>query len=310
MQKTPQYDGTLLPGALAAQPGLIAGAFQFDGTAALVSTLFTLPPQGTITLWVKPHKIQATHGIIGTFGTDGGANRLWIVATGDDGGPGVGPNRLVVNLGDRGTNHLDIPSPFIIDSWTHLALTFDYLSHNYTLYVNGQVAQTATAELAVPRKPLDFGGIRSDFNQNFYWDGWLDEVFIFDHVLPLEDIQDLAMPVVPFTGFFPPLSNLPVLNVVQAGQSIPVKFSLGENRGLAIFAPGYPKSQSVPCDPDDPINDVQPTETAGGSGLTYDPTTDEYTYLWKTDRQWRKSCRQLLLRLTDGIDHKADFRFK
>ncbi len=135
--------------------------------------------------------------------------------------------------------------------------------------------------------------LSSVFGQNFYWHGRMDEVLVFDHALAPEEIQDLATPVVPFTGFFPPLSNPPVLNVVQAGQAIPVKFSLGENRGLAIFAPGSPQSQGVPCDSDGPSNDVQPTDTAGGSGLTYDPTTDEYTYVWKTDRKWRNTCRTI-----------------
>jgi hypothetical protein len=161
-----------------------------------------------------------------------------------------------------------------------------------------------------PTQLLDFGGLRSEFEQNFFWKGLMDEVLVFDHVLTAAEIEELATPVVPFTGFFPPISNPSVLNVVQAGQAIPVKFSLGENRGLAIFQPGYPKSQGIACDPDDLINDVQVTDTLSQSGLTYDPTTDEYTYVWKTDRKWRGTCRQLLLRLTDGIDHKADFRFK
>jgi hypothetical protein len=276
----------------------------------LVHTSFFLPPRGTIALWVKPRNIQATHGIIGTFGDNNGDDRLWITATGADGGPGVGPNRVAVNLGSRFVNDLDIPSPFTGASWVHLALTFDYISHNSTIYVNGQAMQTSTAVRPQPSYPLDFGGEQSFFGQNFYWDGWLDEVCIFDHVLPLADIQELAMPMIPFAGFFPPISNLPALNVVQAGQTLPVKFSLEGNRGWAIFQPGSPKSQGIPCDPADPINDMQVTDTLSQSGLIYDPTTDEYTYVWKTEKTWRNSCRTLLLQLTDGISHTADFRFK
>jgi probable HAF family extracellular repeat protein len=113
-----------------------------------------------------------------------------------------------------------------------------------------------------------------------------------------------------FTGFFPPISNPPVLNEVKAGQAIPVKFSLHGNQGLNIFATGYPKSQEVLCDTDAPLNDVQATNTAGGSSLTYDPSTDQYTYTWKTDKSWGGTCRQLIVQLTDGTTHVANFHFK
>jgi hypothetical protein len=84
-----QYDGFLVGDAKAGIPGIIAGAFQFDGTGDLVSTPLTLPSQGTIALWVKPFSITDTHGIVGTFGDNNGDNRLWITATGDNGGPGA-----------------------------------------------------------------------------------------------------------------------------------------------------------------------------------------------------------------------------
>src|SRR5207237_6662926 len=38
-----------------------------------------------------------------------------------------------------------------------------------------------------------------------------------------------------FTGFFSPVGNPPVLNAVNAGRAIPVKFSLSGNKGLDIF---------------------------------------------------------------------------
>ena len=36
-----------------------------------------------------------------------------------------------------------------------------------------------------------------------------------------------------------------VYNVAKAGSSIPIKFSLHGNQGLAIFAAGYPLSQQI-----------------------------------------------------------------
>jgi hypothetical protein len=49
--------------------------------------------------------------------------------------------------------------------------------------------------------------------------------------------------------------------------------------------------------------------TAGGSSLSYDPTLDQYNYVWKTDRAWAGSCRQLVVKLVDGTFHRANFKF-
>jgi hypothetical protein len=54
-----------------------------------------------------------------------------------------------------------------------------------------------------------------------------------------------------------------------SGSSIPVKFSLGGNQGLAIFAAGYPVSSPVPCDASEPGAVIEETVNAGGSSLSY-----------------------------------------
>jgi len=113
-----------------------------------------------------------------------------------------------------------------------------------------------------------------------------------------------------FTGFFPPISNLPTLNSVNAGRSIPIKFSLSGNKGLDIFAAGSPASGVIPCNSTDPVVDVTPADTAGSSTLTYDASSDTYQYVWKTDPAWAGTCRQLVIQLNDGTTHRADFKFK
>ena len=113
-----------------------------------------------------------------------------------------------------------------------------------------------------------------------------------------------------FAGFFQPVDNLPVFNVVQAGRAIPVKFSLSGYKGLGIFAVGSPSSGPVACNSNDPASDLTETVTAGGSSLSYDPTTDRYNYVWKTDQSWAGTCRQLVIELNDGSIHRANFRFK
>jgi hypothetical protein len=41
---------------------------------------------------------------------------------------------------------------------------------------------------------------------------------------------------------------LPTLNIASAGSSIQVKFSLGGNQVVAIFAAGFPVSSQIHCD--------------------------------------------------------------
>jgi hypothetical protein len=99
------------------------------------------------------------------------------------------------------------------------------------------------------------------------------------------------------------------MNVVRAGASVPVKFSLNGDQGLDILVAGYPISQQIVCESGTPQDDVEETVTAGSSGLSYDAASDTYTYLWKTNRAWANTCRQLNVRLDDGSEHRANFRF-
>lgn len=113
-----------------------------------------------------------------------------------------------------------------------------------------------------------------------------------------------------FAGFFQPVDNLPMLNVVNAGQAIPVKFSLSGYKGLSIFAAGYPASGVILCDASAPASLIEETVAAGGSSLTYDGGTDRYHYVWKTNKAWAGTCRQLVIRLRDGTERRANFMFR
>jgi Domain of unknown function (DUF5011)/HYR domain/PKD domain len=113
-----------------------------------------------------------------------------------------------------------------------------------------------------------------------------------------------------FVGFFSPVANPPTFNVVNAGRAIPVKFSLSGNKGLGIFAPNSPSSGPIACDASANASVLEDTLTAGNSSLSYDPTTDQYVYVWKTDASWAGTCRQLVVHLSDGSTHRANFRFR
>jgi predicted extracellular nuclease len=113
-----------------------------------------------------------------------------------------------------------------------------------------------------------------------------------------------------FTGFYPPINNPPSVNSAKAGNSIPVKFSLGGNQGLNIFATGYPQSVQIACNTGAVIGSPTPAVNAGGSSLSYDPLTNLYNFVWTTDKSWAGTCRQLIVMLMDGTVQTANFKFK
>jgi hypothetical protein len=112
-----------------------------------------------------------------------------------------------------------------------------------------------------------------------------------------------------FVGFFAPVADLPALNRIKAGSAVPVKFSLGGNFGLDVMATGSPASQSIDCSSSASVSSITDTVSAGESSLTFDGTSGQYTYVWKTDRAWAGSCRQLVLRFKDGTEQRSSFDF-
>ncbi|HEX5706957.1 MAG TPA: HYR domain-containing protein [Pyrinomonadaceae bacterium] len=113
-----------------------------------------------------------------------------------------------------------------------------------------------------------------------------------------------------FTGFFSPVNNLPTINQVNAGRAIPVKFSLSGNKGLGVFAAGSPSSGAFACGTSDPVVDMSGTIEASENSFSYSASGDQYNFVWKTESAWAGTCRQLVLTLTDGTTHRANFKFK
>lgn len=116
-----------------------------------------------------------------------------------------------------------------------------------------------------------------------------------------------------FHGFFQPVDNGGVFNIVKAGQGIPMKFDLSGDQGLNIFMAGYPKSTQINCSSSADEDLIESTVTAGGSSLNYDGTVNlpygQYIYVWKTDKAWAGKCRQFQMKLIDGETHTANFKF-
>ena len=148
---------------------------------------------------------------------------------------------------------------------------------------------------------LGNGDVRVVWSSN---DGPGQNVYAHTFSLPASNV------VYNFSGFFQPVDNLPTLNIATAGSSIPVKFSLGGNQGFAIFASGFPASSAIPCDASEPGVVIEESVNAGNSSLSYDATNDQYSYVWKTEKPWKGTCRMLVVKFSDVTQHLAKFRFR
>jgi Thrombospondin type 3 repeat len=124
-----------------------------------------------------------------------------------------------------------------------------------------------------------------------------------------DGVGDACEPVsYTFSGFFQPVDNLPTFNKTKPGKNIPVRFSLGGDKGLDIFESGYPKSEPIACNSSAVVDGIEQT-TTGKGGLSYDAVSDRYTYNWTTSST-ASGCQQFVMKLKDGSVQRANFIFK
>ena len=116
---------------------------------------------------------------------------------------------------------------------------------------------------------------------------------------PADDVVQSFEATYPFTGFSPPFGKR---NSVQGGASYPVKFLLGGDRGLDVLADGYPKSKLCGA--------ADATLASTSSSEPFSFANGQYSYVWKTDKDWSDQCRELVVKLDDNTEHRATFPFK
>jgi hypothetical protein len=114
-------------------------------------------------------------------------------------------------------------------------------------------------------------------------------------------------------GFKPPVDNPPVLNVVNAGSTVPVKWTLKDAAGnfyrsLGSVTSVSSKAIKCPSASTDPDPDVV---ASGLAGLKYDLTNEQFVYNWPTQKSWKGTCRRLIIGLVgNGVLPYADFQLK
>ena len=116
-----------------------------------------------------------------------------------------------------------------------------------------------------------------------------------------------------FSGFKPPVDNPPVVNIVKAGSTVPIKWSLQDAAGNYIRSLSTVTSISstaIKCAAaaTDPDPDTVPS---GLAGLKYDTTAEQFIFNWQTQKSWSGTCRRFTLGLVgNGVLQYADFQFK
>jgi hypothetical protein len=281
----------------------------FDGITGRVRVpdAAQLEPAGAFTAsaWVKAQGSPGAYKYILAKGASGCVAASYGLYTGANGG--------VVFYVSNGTSYSlspDAGTGVWDGAWHYVAGVYDGSAVH--LYVDGTEVGSGTPATSGAAYGLPSG---NDLFIGHYdgcggldFAGTIDEPRIWTAALPA--VQLHAQTYYRFGGFYQPVDNTPTLNVAKGGSAIPVKFTLGSNQGMGILAAGSPSSQQVACDTDDPTDAIEQTVAATSSTLQYDPTTNQYTYVWKTSPAWSGTCRRLDVSLTDGSTHSALFRFK
>lgn len=107
-----------------------------------------------------------------------------------------------------------------------------------------------------------------------------------------------------FTGFGSPVDTTGSLDGVKAGEPIPLKFSLNGDQGPNVV--GKTTWQMVSCADGSPVA----TKTTGEGKLSYNASSDRYSYLVATSGSWKGTCATLDVVLADGTTHPISVRFK
>ncbi|MCI0344818.1 MAG: ExeM/NucH family extracellular endonuclease [Chloroflexi bacterium] len=103
-------------------------------------------------------------------------------------------------------------------------------------------------------------------------------------------------------GLLPPIGNGAT---AKAGQVLPIQFSLGGDEGLDVL---FETPQVFLCAAY-PLGSSMNAQSAGASGLSFDPLLERYTFAWKTLKSWADSCRTIEVTFDDGSYIRANVAF-
>jgi concanavalin A-like lectin/glucanase superfamily protein/putative Ig domain-containing protein/List-Bact-rpt repeat protein len=188
------HDGDFFAGTSTAAPcvtrfGKVGGAFTFDGTVhvRVPHSNELTPAQMTAEAWIFPTVQSGDHQTVFARGSPTNEDDAWWLGV-FNGNPRFWSKHI-----GSGELLLEAPSTIPLNSWTHLAISFD--GSTKRLYVNGvQVAsQMGLGALIYEPAPVPVT-IGSDWGFNASsarFTGLVDEVALYDRALSLNEVFDI-----------------------------------------------------------------------------------------------------------------------
>jgi Concanavalin A-like lectin/glucanases superfamily len=183
------HAGTLAAGTTWNPVGRFGGALQFNGATSGVTIPdapgLDLTAAMTLEAWVYPTVAPA--GWRGIVGKD--TDRYYLMAGSSNGVPAVGGTFTV-----GGNANTYAPSALPVNTWTHLAATFD--GTTVRLFVNGLPVATSpqTGALTTSNAVLTIG--HNVYGEHFA--GLIDEVRLYNRALSGDEIlADMKTPIIP-----------------------------------------------------------------------------------------------------------------
>ena len=232
-------------------------AAEFNGSNSTITIPFSSdlnPDSFTLSMWANADSTGGfasavtsrddvagpiTHGYI-IYNNNGGDWDFW---TGD---------------GDAGWDSLAGPA-VATGNWTHLAITYDAATDTKSLWVNGALAVSDNTPQSGPTQYAPNGTIESenlnigsgaDNGSQFYFDGLIDDVALWDEALSLAEIQDVMNNGVP--GGPPSVTSLTASPpFVDSGQSTTLSWVTNNATSVNIssLAGNFPAAGSVVVSP-------------------------------------------------------------
>lgn len=202
------------------------------------------------------------------------------------------------------------------------ALPQGYIAPSTPAYydINTTVAYSLPLTVCIQYDPAQYGDPNNVRLLHYANNGWSDVTTsndTNDHIL-CGEVTSLSPFVVvqkkmyTFSGFYPPVDNLPTINIAKAGQAIPIRWSLKKTDGSFVSDLGMVVSYgygTVTCG-SGTTDTIEEYSDAGLTSLRYDTSANQFVLTSKTNKTWAGSCKTFTLTLSDGTKHQASFQFK
>jgi hypothetical protein len=179
------FNGTLVNGPVWIA-GTVGGALEFDGSNDYVN--FGSPtswPSGraerSLCGWGKTHTVAAGYRWMAAYGSPATGQAMFI---------GMLGSTLV--CGGYGADDVTLPSAWLLNEWIHVGLTYDGTTAK--AYINGSEVSSGTKNWNLVLSRAYLG---RQVNDGEYWDGEVDDVWLYSRALTAEQVRGLANGVAP-----------------------------------------------------------------------------------------------------------------